>query len=306
MERRIVVGVDPTREHDAALEFAVGQALRRGGRVHLVVVTHAGHVGPGQPVEVKLVGDELVQVEQDLFDRCLKRIEEWAPDLEVTCEARSGPVASALASAAHHGALLVLGHHRMTRPHHLPTLSVTSRVAAETRCPVYAVPDDWHELGDHPEPVLAAVEDPGTGRPVAAWAFGEAALAGSTLRVVRAWCYVDLDADEESLRHGTGVAEGARVAAATSEALADLVAEHPEVPCQVDAVHGQAAYTLVEASRRARLLVIGRHHPRVSWGSHLGPVTRSVLTHARCPVVVVDTRPEDAPDDARARLRPRA
>ncbi len=189
------------------------------------------------------------------------------------------------------GGLLVLGHHRMTRPHRLPTLSVTSRAAAETTCPVYAVPDDWHELAEHPGPVVAAVEDPESGRQVAEWAFGEAELVGSSLRLVRAWCYVDLDADEESLRHGTGATEGARVAAETSEALADLVSEHPGLACQVDAVHGQAAYTLVEASRRARLLVIGRHHPRTSWGSHLGPVTRSVLTHARCPVAVVDTRP---------------
>lgn len=291
MERRIVVGVDPTQEHDAALELAVAQAQHRGGQVHLVVVRHPGHLGPDLPDEVRLVGDDLVQVEQELFDRCVRRIEQWAPDLEVTTEVRHGPVAATLATVMRGGGLLVLGHHRMTRPHHLPTLSVTSRAAAKTTCPVYAVPDDWHELGEHPGPVVAAVEDPDGGRAVAKWAFSEAELAGASLRVLRAWCYVDLDADEESLRHGTGVAEGARRAAETSEALADLVAEHPGPAFEVDAVHGQAAYTLVEASRRARLLVIGRHHPRTSWGSHLGPVTRSVLAHAHCPVAVVDTRP---------------
>lgn len=298
MERRIVVGVDPTREHDAALEFAVAQAQRRGGAIHLVVVRHAGHHGPGGPDKVKLVGDALVQVEQELFDRCLRRIEEWAPDLEVITEVRRGPVAVTLAAVVRDDGLLVLGHHRMSRPHHVPTLSVTSRAAADARCPVYAVPDDWHELRNHPEPVVAAVEDPDSGRQVAAWALDEAALAGSSLRMVRAWCYVDLDTDEESQWHGTGVTEGARLAAETSEAFADLVAVHRTVPFRVDALHGQAAYTLVEASRRARLLVIGRHHPHVPWGSHLGPVTRSVLAHACCPVAVVDTRSDGSPGEA--------
>ena len=297
MERRIVVGVDPTREHDAALEFAVGQALRRGGALHLVVVRHAGHHGSDPADEVRLVGDELVRVDQELFDRCVRRIEEWGPDLEVTTEVRRGPVAATLADVAPAGGLLVLGHHRMSRPHHVPTLSITSRAAADARCPVYAVPDDWHELAEHPEPVVAAVEDRECGRQVAERAIEEAELAGASLRVVRAWCYVDLDTDEESLRHGTGAAEGARVAAATSEWLADLVTTHPDVTCQVDAIHGQAAYTLVEASREARLLVIGRHHPHVPWGSHLGPVTRSVLRHACCPVAVVDTRPGGSPGD---------
>jgi nucleotide-binding universal stress UspA family protein len=292
MQRRIVVGVDAAREHDAALEFAVGQAQRRGSPLHLVVVAHPGHVGPDQVVELRLLGDELLEVDRALLDRCVKQVETWSSDLEVTTEVRHGPVAPSLAAAAQQADLLVLGHHRMTRAHHLPTWSVTSRVAAATTCPVYAVPDDWHELDAHPEPVVAAVEDPGSGREVASWAFSEAGLAGSSVRIVRAWCYVDLDADEESLRHGTGATDGGRVAEATSEALGGLFAQHQDVSCEVEAVHGQAAYVLVEASRAGRLLVIGRHRPRVSWGAHLGPVTRSVLAHARCPVVVVDTRPE--------------
>jgi nucleotide-binding universal stress UspA family protein len=288
----IVVGVDPAREHDAALEFAVGLARRRGSHVHLVVVLHSGHIGPDRATELKLVGEELVRVDHELLVRCQRRIEEWEPDLTVTTEIVHGPVVPSLVAAARDADLLVLGHHRMSRPHHLPTLSVTHGVVAHTRCPVYAVPDDWHELRDHPEPVVAAVEDEHSGRAVAAAAFDEASLAGSALRVVRAWCYADIDTDEESLLHGTGNEDTAALRRQTTRALGDVVSLHPDVPCQVDAVHGQAAYVLVEASRRARLVVIGRHRPSVPWGSHLGPVTRSVLGHSHCPVVVVDTRTE--------------
>ena len=290
MRNGIVVGIDPARDHDAALEFAVGQARRRDGRIHLVVVMHPGHTGLDQMIELKLVGNDLVRVDHELLGRCERRIAEWGDDITVTTEVIHGQVVPSLAAAVADADLLVLGHHRMSRPHHLPTHSVTHGVAAHTTCPVYAVPDDWHELRDHPEPVMAAVEDPERGQAVTAAAFAEARRAGSAVRVVRAWCYPEIDTDEESMRHGTGSEYTAAIREATIEALADLIAGYRDVPCQVDVVHGQAAYTLVEASRHSRLLVIGRHRPAHPWGSHLGPVTRSVLGHAHCPVVVVDTR----------------
>ena len=47
------------------------------------------------------------------------------------------------------------------------------------------------------------------------------------------------------------------------------------------------AEALLNASRRADLLVVGRHtDPRAAEG-RLGPVTHAVLHHARCPVAVV-------------------
>jgi len=291
MSRGIVVGIDPAREHDAALEFAVGNARRFGGRIHLVLVMHPGHSGPDQVLELKLVGDELRRVDEEILSRCRGHVATWDDTLTVTSEVAHGPVTPSLVSATKDAEMLVLGHHRMTRPRHLPTLSVTHGVITHTTCPVVAVPDDWHELRDHPDPVVAAVEDAESGYAVAAAALDEARRCGAAVRVVRAWCYPDLDADQESVLHGTGREESATLETATCHDLADLVTSHREVPCRIDVVHGQAAYTLVEASRRARLLVIGRHRPTVPWGSHLGPVTRTVLDHARCPVMVVDTRP---------------
>ena len=293
MFRGIVVGIDPARGHDAALEYAVGRARRAGGRIHLVVVLHPGHPGPDQVLELKLVGDELRRVDEEILAQCKRQVVAWDDTLTVTTEVAHGPVVSSLVAATKDADLLVLGHHRMTRPHHLPTLSTTHGVAARTTCPVFAVPDHWHELRDHAGPVVAAVEDEG-GYAVAAEAFDEARHCGGAVRVVRAWCYPDLDADEESLRHGTGGEEGAALATATGQDLADLVAAFRDVPCRIDIVHGQAAYSLVEASRHARLLVIGRHRPTLPWGSHLGPVTRTVLGHAECPVMVIDTRREPA------------
>ncbi|MGR6998958.1 universal stress protein [Yinghuangia aomiensis] len=70
-----------------------------------------------------------------------------------------------------------------------------------------------------------------------------------------------------------------------------------------DVVRDSAEHALVAASRAADLLVIGARrppgpgpHPR----PHLGPVTRAVLGHAQCPVLVV---PLPAPDRPESRWR---
>jgi nucleotide-binding universal stress UspA family protein len=257
---------------------------------------HPGHAGLDQLVEVQLIGDELRRVDEEVLSRSKRQVAAWDDTLTVTTEVAHGPVVPSLVAAAKDAGILVLGHHRMTRSHHLPTFSITHSVAARTTCPVLAVPDDWHELHDHPGPVVAAVEDGESGHAVAAAAFAEAHRSGAAVRVVRAWSYADLDADEESLWHGTGREQGASLARATTDDLADLVAAYRGVPSRIDVVHGQAAFSLVEASRRARLVVIGRHRPTLPWGSHLGPVTRAVLGHACCPVMVVDTVGEPVAD----------
>ena len=238
MERRIVVGVDPTREHDAALEFAVGQALRRRGTLHLVVVRHAGHHGRDRADEVRLVGDELVQVDQELFDRCVRRIEEWAPDLEVTTEVRRGPVAATLADVLARrrapGAGPPPDEPSLSRPHALDhvtrrrgrQLSGVCRAGRLARAG--PAPRAGRGRGRGPRRAGARSRNGPSRRP---------SSAGSSLRVVRAWYYVNLDTDEESLRHGTGAEEGAPAIspAVTSEGLADLVAAPPATwPCQVD------------------------------------------------------------------------
>ena len=70
-----------------------------------------------------------------------------------------------------------------------------------------------------------------------------------------------------------------------------VAARFPDVVYQVVAAHGRPADVLVAASESVRMVVVGRHDPVIPMGSHLGPVTRTVLNHAACPVLVVDPRP---------------
>lgn len=50
---------------------------------------------------------------------------------------------------------------------------------------------------------------------------------------------------------------------------------------------GHPAHDLVEASRDAGLLVVGRRERRVGVGAHIGSVAHAVLHHSKAAVAVV-------------------
>jgi nucleotide-binding universal stress UspA family protein len=286
---RIVVGIGPEGRNEAALEYAAAEAMRRGCGIDLVLVVHPRWPGPEGIMELKLVGDDLVRVDSDMLMQC----EQWLSDrsdggLQVTTAVVHGTPAGALVKAARSAGLVVLQHHRMSRDHHLPTMSITNAVASRAAVPVVAVPDHWHEDRAGGLPVVAAVVDADASRSVASHALEAAARAGCDLHLTRAWSYAtDLEVDDPIFATSSPAEWESRLNERLDEGFDALLAGTPSVRCRTDVVHGQSAYVLVHASSRARLVVIGRHRPTLPLGSHLGPVTRSVLTHAHCPVMVV-------------------
>ena len=40
----------------------------------------------------------------------------------------------------------------------------------------------------------------------------------------------------------------------------------------------------MDAGRESELLILGRRHHLLPFGSHLGPVARAILAHGECPV----------------------
>ncbi|MGA8245344.1 MAG: universal stress protein [Nocardioides sp.] len=289
---RIVVGVGPAGGRDAALEYALAEAVRRDAEIHLVLVMHERRPGADGMIELKLLGEDLVRVDQELLVEC----EQWLSDrsggdIRVTTEIAHGSVAPSLAAAARRADLVVLQHHRMARPFHVPTLSVTNGVASRCDIPVVAVPDHWHEDQVASAPVLAAVVDAEASWNVAETAFEEAQLGSGEVRLTRAWSYWDdLGAEEATLRAGLAPEWERYLRDRIEREFRALTAAHPKVRCETRVEHGQPAYVLVTLSSEARLVVIGRHHPALPIGSHLGPVTRAVLTRSECPVMVVDTQ----------------
>jgi nucleotide-binding universal stress UspA family protein len=116
------------------------------------------------------------------------------------------------------------------------------------------------------------------------WAARQAELTGAELQAVMAWSlpeiysYTPRDFEGDARR-------------ALEEAIEQALGQQPPVPVTAQAVEGHAAEALIDASRDAQLLVVGRQGHGAFTGMLLGSVSQHCVAHAHCPVVVI--RPQD-------------
>lgn len=66
-----------------------------------------------------------------------------------------------------------------------------------------------------------------------------------------------------------------------------MAPKHPDIEVVLEPRAGSAADHLVDASRAASLVVIGRRIRHGAFGAHIGPVAHGVLHHSTAPVAVV-------------------
>ncbi|MFI8363911.1 universal stress protein [Streptomyces sp. NPDC085612] len=121
-----------------------------------------------------------------------------------------------------------------------------------------------------------------------AFAFQEAARRGATVRVVHGWTLPGPSAYAIVADPGIGETVGGQVAHALAELVGPLRRSYRDVHVVEEAVVGAAGVQLVEASKAAELVVVGRRrrHP-APLGPHLGHVAHAVIHHCPAPVAVV-------------------
>jgi nucleotide-binding universal stress UspA family protein len=263
--RRVLVGVDP-HGCEAALQYAVPEAIRRGSGLHLLHVERPAGWWSCVPDDIRLDDHELRRAGQHLLGESAARakqlVAEQVRDLEgvaVSSELSHGSAVAALEALSRRACLLVLQHHGAGPRGDTATLSVTSGVAAVAHCPVVAVPDRWRP-DQSTSGVLAAVEDASRDHVVVEAARQEANRRGVGLRVVQ----VARDQPPPSLFPVAGV----------------------EVECVVRAA-GHVAEALTELSVGSCVLVVGRHHRGADIGAPLGATVRELLRGSQVPVLLV-------------------
>jgi len=289
--KKVLMCVSPGEDFEAALDVTVAEATRRGCGVHLALAVRPVWARRSAG-DLSLVEGEWRKYGTDFLVDCERRIsKEIGADTPVSSEIVHGPVVPALVEVSQNAAIVVMQHHRMDRVRHVPTLSVTNGVAARAHAPVVAVPDSWREVGQRSDVIVVGVEDAVSSAHVTRWAFEEAQRLGGSVRLVRAW-FFSAAFDDDMFKGQAGLVQTAYVREEVGREFAELLESFPDVPSEVVAAHGPAADVLVAQSRSrdVRRVVVGRHEPTLPLGSHLGPVTRAVLNHSSCPVVVVDPR----------------
>ncbi|WP_181787833.1 universal stress protein [Streptomyces phytophilus] len=290
----ILVGYDGSRHAERALEFAVGEAVRRGTGLHLlcgVPWPPSASAGLGlSPAEHK----ERERITRQLLGEAAERARKLADqDLDVVTTVSRDPAAEALVRRGRTAALTVVG----TRGHGgfagLLLGSVSQRVAAHTETPLAVVRGDAEPAGAPRGTVLVGVET-NTETAAVRYGFQEAARRDARLLVLHAWSYPPLTATwttPESLRRREEIEEARKAAEAVPRyAVAPVRDEFPEVRVSTDHECRPAPAVLVARTKSADAVVVTVHRHLHPLGRRLGPAAHALLHHAHCPVILIPAR----------------
>ncbi|MEU6378712.1 universal stress protein [Streptomyces sp. NPDC046909] len=280
MSRPVTVGLDGSPESVVAADWAAHEAALLGLPLRLV---HAGDQPPHD--WVPFAGEAVPPPGADRAAHLLREAEASLarrhPGLRVTSEQLAGRPAVALVAAAREAEMLVLGSRGLGRAAGYLLGSVASAVVARAARPVVLVrAGTGTDDGQRPES-RGAVPSPdvvlGLGLhdlpadPLLAFAFEAAARRSAVLRIV----------------HGRKPGAHPAEEAEPTGALRPWQDKFPGVEVTQEAVIGSPGPHLVDSSRDAALVVVGRRNRAALVGPHIGPVTHQVLQGAAAPVAVV-------------------
>ncbi|MEW2166047.1 universal stress protein [Streptomyces sp. NPDC007084] len=293
MSRTIVVGLDGTPESVTAADWAAREAVRTDARLHVV------HVWLWQPlVYAPLAGVSVppaVEESQRAWAENLPR--ETAarltlehPGLAVSAECVSDQPAGGLLAAAKDAELLVLGSRGLSGVHGFLVGSVALSVAARSRTPLVLVRAETETEAARAQDAGEVVLGLDLDHPDAAvieFAFEAAARRSVGLRVLTGWTLPAF----YGFSGASDATVNAELLAAAQHRLTEVVRpwreKFPAVDVREQSVSGGAGPALVDASRNAGLVVVGRKNRSAPVGAHIGPVTQAVLHHSVAPVAVI-------------------
>lgn len=298
MPRTITVGLDGSPESRAAAEWAAREATLRGLPVKLVQVWEPV---PEPIAQAPLLGAETHQHWTERIPReSAEGLRLRHPDVEVTTEQLTGRPADALVNVAKDAEMLVLGSRGLGGIGGFLAGSVGLAVVAHTERPVVLVRAGEQAADEHERdkagipsaatalrPVVLGLDVVGPDEALVGFAFEAAARRSVPLRIVHGWNPPPYYAYGMALEPTVEREMAKGDAAALSEVLRPWRQKYPEVEVVEQSHYGSPSLLLIDASREASLVVVGRRIRRSSVGAHIGTVTHAVLHHSTAPVAVV-------------------
>ncbi len=288
----IVVGYAGSDVSRYAVTWAAREAVLHGREL---VVAHAlpqWLVDMPETVRHAEVGRWARAEAQRMVNDAAELARQEGADLAVHTKVLPGDARPALIKAAENASMLVVGGRGEGGFVGLLLGSVAHGVAGRATCPVVVVQGP---VSDPTGEVVVGIDGAPESRPALELAFAEAAARGATIRAVHcwrpfAWTAVqavpfstagvgavgsDLLTDEEAARE------------VIREAIADIAERHPDVKVVEQIIEGHPVPGLTGSAEGADLLVVGRSGSGGFTEVLLGSVSRGVLHHAPCPVMIV-------------------
>ena len=279
---RVVVGVDGSAAATGALDWAGGEATSAGAVLTVVAAwTQGGRLGsvPSPPDRAHLVVEEAKH-----------RMAASFPTVVARYEVHEGTPASVLIDAARDADLLVVGSRGLGGFRGLLFGSVGQHCLTHAPCSVAVVRPSPTPAPSGQGPwsrrIVVGVDGSPGARRALEWSVDQARRSGAEIEVVASWVFPGTAGYVFSV--DPRILDDARNVAREAVAQAEAMAQSVEVRSEVS--EDPASVALVEASRKADLVVVGSRGRQGFRGLHLGSVSRHVAQHAHCPVVVVRER----------------
>ncbi|WP_137991509.1 universal stress protein [Streptomyces vilmorinianum] len=298
-EKPVVVGVDGSEHSQRALEWALSAAQDLDTPLLVAHVrSEAFQLGAARIASL----GEVPEIPDAVVDGVRAWMEERGLTVPVRYESLDGTVTDALLGVARAGRMLVVGSRGRGGFKSLLLGSTSRALASSVPCPVVVVPHEARaaslESGTEAGRILVGLHPEETADEVLDFAFEAAAQRGVALEVVTAYRLppspvmlasppapmlqvpplMPADDTTDLVRDTTQRQE---------ERLRPFTERHPDVEVVSDVVPSDAAGQLVEGSREAGLVVVGRHRRHRIESLLIGSVAHAVLHHAHCPVAVV-------------------
>ncbi len=281
---RIVVGVDGSAAATGALDWAAEEATSAGAVLTVVAAwTYGGHLDsvPSPADRAHVVVEE-----------ARARMAASFPTVVARYEVHEGTPAYVLIDAARDADLLVVGSRGLGGFRGLLVGSVGQHCLTHAPCSVAVVRPSPTPAPSGLEPwarrIVVGVDGSPGARRALEWSVDQARRSGAEIEVVASWVFPGTAGYVFSI--DPRILDDARNVAREAVAQAESMAESVEVRSEVS--EDPAPVALVEASRKADLVVVGSRGLHGFRGLHLGSVSRHVALHAHCPVVVVRERPD--------------
>jgi len=143
--------------------------------------------------------------------------------------------------------------------------------------------------------IVVGVDGSGASHEALRWAADEARLRSAPVVAVYAWSFIPTQAigDPGVLAMPAGDlagqlgAERDAARGLLEDAVSEALGSEPGIEVEQKLVEGEAGDALVAEGASAELLVVGSHGRSGLKAALLGSVSRHVVSHATCPVVVV-------------------
>ena len=213
-----------------------------------------------------------------------------AREVTVTTRLLAGDARTALLEASAGATMLVVGGRGEGGFVGLLVGSIAHGVAGHSHVPVVVVQSPVADPGSE---VVVGVDGSPSSRAAAERAFAEAQLRGVPVRVVYSWKRYDgivpdvwIYGTAPQLAHEVHVDEDA-ARKILLDAIADAVAEFPDVKVIEQLEVGHPTDVLVHAAKSADLLVVGRRGGGDFPHIRIGSVSHGVLHHTPCPAMIV-------------------